>query len=561
MHRVNALEPPSRRMPPRAPDPSRLRAVHRAFLRAGRRGQGGRRLLGLVATWVLAVAPARIPPATAAAPAAPAPERIAADWDSATAALLRRTEAAGLAEFAAAVRDWDLPAEEGCQFVLAIPARLETPVWVDTAEERAAWDAFLDARRARAAGLFALAVEAARAHAVVPGRANIVPGRANIVPGRAALAPADAAAPPLAQRTSDAIRLLYRALRDDPDHARAREAGGWVRHDGRWVWPEAARRLEKGEEFSAEFGWLPRGRQDRYRSGERYEQGRWIKVDADAADAPRRGGVEPKGVKFVSDHWQITSAAGGAATAALAARLEETRDVWLQVFGCFQEEPAAWEQRFEGRGRRPAGPRGPFAATLTADREQYVRALEPLEPTIARTLGMYWTPTRTAWFFPDDGQEPTTVHHEATHQLFAETRRTSPLAGERCGFWAVEAAACYVESLEPAPFGWTVGGRDAGRAAVARERLLDDGFHVPLAELTALGRRALQADERLPQIYSEISGLADFFMNGERGRYREAFVEYLVRIYTGTVDADTLARLCGCDYADLDDAYRRHMAR
>jgi protein involved in temperature-dependent protein secretion len=50
-------------------------------------------------------------------------------------------------------------------------------------------------------------------------------------------------------------------------------------------------------------------------------------------------------------------------------------------------------------------------------------------------------------------------------------------------------------------------------------------------------------------------------MNGERGRHRAAFVEYLTRIYTGTVDADTLARLCRTDYADLDDAYRRHMAR
>jgi hypothetical protein len=140
-------------------------------------------------------------------------------------------------------------------------------------------------------------------------------------------------------------------------------------------------------------------------------------------------------------------------------------------------------------------------------------------------------------------------------------RATSPLAGERCGFWAVEAAACYLESLQPAAFGWTLGGLDAGRAPVARERLLDDGFHVPLAELAAKGRRDLQADERLPQIYSELAGLADFFMNGRRARYREAFVEYLVRIYTGTVDADTLSRLCNRGDADLDEEYRRHMAR
>ena len=140
-------------------------------------------------------------------------------------------------------------------------------------------------------------------------------------------------------------------------------------------------------------------------------------------------------------------------------------------------------------------------------------------------------------------------------------RPTSPLAGERCGFWAIEAAACYLESLEPAPFGWTLGGIDAGRVPAARERLLIDGLYVPLEELTSLGRRAFQADERLPAIYSQIAGLADFFMNGQRGLYREAFVEYLVRIYTGTVDPDTLARLCKRSYAELDAEYRRHLSR
>jgi hypothetical protein len=96
---------------------------------------------------------------------------------------------------------------------------------------------------------------------------------------------------------------------------------------------------------------------------------------------------------------------------------------------------------------------------------------------------------------------------------------------------------------------------------MARERLVEDSFHVPLAELTALGRTAFQTDDRLPQIYSEISGLADFFMNGRQASYREAFVEYLTRIYTGTVDADTLSRLCRKSYAELDDEYRRHMSR
>ena len=50
-------------------------------------------------------------------------------------------------------------------------------------------------------------------------------------------------------------------------------------------------------------------------------------------------------------------------------------------------------------------------------------------------------------------------------------------------------------------------------------------------------------------------------MNGAGGRYRESFVEYLVRVYSGTADPDTLARLCKRPAAELDDACRRHLTK
>jgi hypothetical protein len=513
----------------------------------------GRRAFGLLAVAAcMLVAPWPRRGWTADDTSAKPVAQIDAEWTAAATGLVRRCEAGGHDELAALIAGWHLPDEFDRQFILAIPAatpQARPPAWIDSPAEEALWNDFLAARRSRAADTFALAVAA---------------GRAQEIAARGATAGQLERGP----QTAEAIRLLYRTLRDDPDHERAREAGGWVKRQGAWVWPETARRLDKGEEYSAAFGWLPQGRQQRYREGERYEQGRWTKAVAEstAGDSPPHSTPPRKprdrdrqGRKFASDHWLITTTAGEQAAANLAARLEDTHTAWLQVFGAFQYEPAEWEQRLEGRGR----PKGldPFVATLVANRQDYIAALEPLEPAIARTLGIYWTPTHTAWFFEGEGQEATTVHHEATHQLFAEKRRTSPLAGERCGFWAIEAVACYMESLAPTAWGWTVGGRDAGRAPMARERLIEDGFHVPLAELTALGRRDFQADDRLPQIYSEISGLADFFMNGRKGVYREAFLEYLARIYTGTVDADTLARLCRKGYAELDDEYRQHMAR
>lgn len=465
--------------------------------------------------------------------------------------LERRARDAGDDALAGLLRDWLQPAVMGVQAVPAIPARLSPPESVATPELEAVWDDFLRARRGRAAGLFVLARAAAQAHAATPSRAD----RAK---------PADPDAPPLAQRSCEVLQLLFETLRDDPDHERARRALGWVRRGEDWIWPEAARRLERKEEFDPDFGWLARGRLDRYRAGERFDRGSWIT----AAEDDARERTVARGRRFASDHWEILSTADMATTAALAGHLEEARLVWLCVFGAARQEPAALEKRLTGSGRPVPGE--PYAATLCGSRGQYVAELERIEPAISRTEGIYWAPTKTAWFFTGPatdaagdetvGPVPFTIHHEATHQLFAEARESSRLAGEACGFWAIEAAALYMESLRRTERGWLVGGRDAGRVPAARERLLEDDFHLPLADLTALGRADFQAHPRLADLYSEIAGVADFLMNGRGGRYREAFVEYLSRVYSGTADPDTLARLCRTSYAELDADYRRHLS-
>jgi hypothetical protein len=525
----------------------------------------GRRVAGLPsAVWLFVVLAAHVPAvavwASGAGPAKGSPTRSLIELDEVFATSARgladRAAAGGDGELAALIANWSLPDSAGRQLVVAIPARLEKPSLVSTPAEESIWQDFCAARRTRAAGLFDQALAAARAHDRVSTRDD----RAK---------PEDPNEPPLPQQSCAAVRLLYLTLRDDPDHERARTAAGFVRRGDEWLEPETARRLDKGEAYDAAYGWMPKAKLERYRNGERLDRGRWITAAEDDA--------RPRDIKhareFHCDHWEIVTAAPLGDAAALADRLEESRAVWRQVFGAFAWEPHDLEKRLAGRGR--VAPRTPHAAILCADRGQYVKELEPLEPLIGMTNGIYWTPTKTIWFHArpasvsDADDDPTTpdaitVHHEATHQLFGEARhevgRVRQLAGERCGFWVIEAAACYLETIQPTAFGWTVGGRDAGRVPAAKE-MLDDGFFVPLDELCGLGRKAFQTDERLPQIYSQIAGLADFFMNGAEGRYREPFVEYLVRVYSGTADPDTLARLCKRGTADLDAEYRRHLSR
>jgi hypothetical protein len=458
--------------------------------------------------------------------------------------LVERAARLGDDRLAALIADWQMPEPSDRQCVVAIPARLERPAWIGEGAAAVVWEDFIAARRRRAADTFEQAVTASRAHRRV---ARITPRDAG-----------DEAAAPVPQRSAAAWTLVFRTLRDDPDHSRARAAAGWVRQGDGWAWPQAARRIARGEVYDADLGWLPRGRLERYRRGDRYDRGRWLSAAEDAA----RVLDVANGRRFDSDHWEILSPAPLEAAAALAARLEETYTVWQQVFGTIGMAPADLERRLVSRPT--ARPVEPFAAVLCVDRKQYIAELGHLEPSIARADGIYWTPTRTAWFFhvAGDGVEKSpradTVHHEATHQLCLEAgdaSRTSPLAGERCGFWVIEALACHMESIRPTEHGWTVGGADAGRVPEARS-LLEAGVHVPLAEFAALGRTDFQTHPRLEDLYAEAAGWANFFLNAEEGRYREAFLTYAARVYAGTADPDTLARLCRVSFADLEASYR-----
>ena len=422
-------------------------------------------------------------------------------------------------QLAGLIEHWPLPDEAAAfdrQVIVMIDADLSTPAWLTAAAEPV-WQRFVRLRRQRADLFFAQAVAALER-------------------------PSGSKKPASA---TEAMRLLARVLRENPDHAQARAGLGFVENDGKWVWPNVARRLDRGQTYSSTEGWLSRGR----RPG----------GTAQSLQADTNGPLPlSQALTFASDHWEIRSTAGLAAAADLAGRLEQTRLVWLQAFGGFAVEPVELKQRLSG-SRKPR-PSSSFAAVLLANRQQYIDELLRLEPRIAQTLGIYWTPTKTAWFFQGDEPPARTIEHEATHQLFAESRWTNRLAGEQCGMWALEAVACYMESLEPTAFGFSLGGRNAGRVPAARERLLEDGFFVPLQELCELGRLDLQRDPRLPQIYSQIAGLADFFLNGEEARFRDAFIDYLRLIYRGTARPDSLWKLCDRSPEQLDEAYRSYLA-
>jgi len=360
-----------------------------------------------------------------------------------------------------------------------------------------------------------------------------------------------------AKQTTAAYGLLFDTLRENPDHEAARAALGYERHTDRWVSRYEAAQARTGHVWHDRFGWILEAHVPRYEQGERYYRARWMSAEDEALQRLKSG----LGWEVKTEHFVVHTTHSLEAGVQLAARLERLYDVWRQVFVRFYATESEVARLFDGRRTGLSDARR-HQVEYYRSREEYVSSLTQIEPKIAITNGYYLAKRRTAYFYAPRSEaerDDTTLYHEATHQLFAETRRAAREVGQDGNFGIVEGVACYMESLVPRADGWTLGGRESIRFQNGQYHLVNDGFYVPLAEFVTIDMNELQRDPRIAMIYAQSAGLAHFLMHYQDGRYRDALVEYLQAIYTNRDRADTLSELTGASYAELDRQYREFM--
>jgi hypothetical protein len=173
--------------------------------------------------------------------------------------------------------------------------------------------------------------------------------------------------------------------------------------------------------------------------------------------------------------------------------------------------------------------------------------------------GLYLAQNRTAYFFPAEEDADRVLYHEATHQLFQQSRRVSNDVGRRANFWIIEGIAMYMESLHQEDGYYVLGGLDDVRMNSARYHVFKEDFYVPFGTLTTLGMEQLQTQPKLAKLYSQMAAMTSFLVYYDNARYRDALVTYLTAVYSGRDDPDLLAQLTGTSYAELDTQYREYM--
>lgn len=357
-----------------------------------------------------------------------------------------------------------------------------------------------------------------------------------------------------------ALQWATRALREDPNHADARRVLGYRRVGDTWAGNYAARRLERGETWHPQFGWIRAEDLSRWEAGERPLGKRWISAEDDA----QRHATIDDGWQLRTDHFLVVTDHSLEAAAELATRLEKLYQIWQQMFGGFYLDQVALQKRFDGQ--ETSGYRSkPFRVTYYRSREEYNSALRRQQPRIDITLGIYFDTTRSTHFFAGPEQDAGTIYHEAVHQFFQESQPAARSVGGLCNAWLVEGVACYFESLaehDDPQIGrfYSLGTPGAGRLPAAHKRRLVDDYYVPLAELSALGTTVLQRRDDIAQLYSQSAGLAAFLIHGNDGAYRPALVKLLQAIYAGRDTPTSLEDLTGQSFAQLDEEYREFLA-
>ena len=338
-----------------------------------------------------------------------------------------------------------------------------------------------------------------------------------------------------------------------PTTSSARAVLGYEKHDGRWVTPYAARRLASGQVFDDRYGWLPAADVARYERGERNYRGTWLNAEKDASlHVPIKNGW-----RIETEHYVVTTNHSLEAGVRLANKLERLNDIWRHDLrhllhvrrrageALSRRRLAATREQASGRpvsepGRIQCGPQ-----TGSAHDRRDARVL-----LVRESHGI---------FLCRRGRGRCDALARSNASVVSRESRVVRDLGSKSNFWVVEAVALYMESLESHDGYSTLGGANEGRVPIALTRLLKDDFYVPLGEVTSFGRDTLQHHPRLATLYTEFAGLANFFMHYGGDRYRQPLIDYLIAVYSGRADPDTLAKLTGASYDKLDQQYREYM--
>jgi len=363
--------------------------------------------------------------------------------------------------------------------------------------------------------------------------------------------------------TTHAYNLIREAALHDPDNEQVRKILGFVRRKNEWVTPFAAKQMNEGKIWHDKFGWLLKTHVDRYEDGERLFRTQWISAEKEKLRRTDFGSAW----EVRTDHYLIKTNVSLEKGVEMGKALEDFYGVFTETFAAFFNTPEQLQKLFDTPVNNIRADRW-YTVHFYRSREEYIERMRKFFPAIEQTNGVYLTSDRIAHFYFDPNRDHEgTLFHEATHQLFYESEKTTRTICDNHHFWIIEGIACYMESFQRNEDGtFSLGDLSHIRFFGARNNLLRKNYYVPLREFSGFGMQEfqLQPEPTLAKNYTQAAGLARFFMHYDNGRYREALVKHLTQLYSASSrvreDAESLDELTGIEFTELDRQYAEDAA-
>ncbi len=318
----------------------------------------------------------------------------------------------------------------------------------------------------------------------------------------------------------EAFRLIHEVLHFDPDRADVRRMLDHRKRNDGWQVAQERINVRKSRVAHPQFGW-------------------------------------PGGSYLIvrTPFFEIESNAGRDRTVALAEKLERWHTIWRQVFFDYWSNPRITKDMFNGQSKIKFRSKQPYRVVFFQNQQQFAKQLGRFVPGAEASSGYYSSSQRVAYFPDGDLRTEDTWRHELTHQLFRESVRTKGEPFEDRFIWLDEGVATWFESLSDFGDYVTLGGFDSRRIQYARIRKFSEGFYIPLAELTSLGRAGLQKHPDMVRIYSQSAGVAEMLMNDDAGSMAKKVTEFLRLIYAGKLKSGSFEKLVGKSWTELDQRY------
>ena len=369
------------------------------------------------------------------------------------------------------------------------------------------------------------------------------------------------------KRGYEAFACAQTALVIAPDHEGARRFFGYEERDGVWRANWEIERLNKGEVETSRFGWLPKDQVERYETGERYYRNRWVS-EAEEAEKILAGS---SGWRVETEHFSILSRVSLERGVEIGRFLETYYQSWLRLYYRFVASEKQWASRFNANGAALAKK---HRVIIYRNREEYLRELRKHDENVDASIGWYLPNMRCIFVYEPSPNEEyefdllSLLAHEVTHQLFNEcylatSGRNKPVSqpGRRANFWAVEGVATYMETYSLTASNAKLGGVETYRLQQAVASLFEEKTYIPMRQYVAATRESFQTNDMplLQRLYAQATGLTFFFVHYRDGVYRNAFIAYLYAIYQGVDRPDSLEKLTGKTFEELDAEYAKFL--